>query len=175
MSQWTCSWSGVQDHDPLNDKFVHQRPSEERRFARSIVVRYAPFMPTCLSYSRSHLLATTMTGNESLSFTRRICWWNVLISSKELREVIEYTSKKPSPVRMYCSRIALNINKMCQESRLMQKRNDWPVFLLTSGIEHVEESNLIIDHALLAVRVWYTRMSTRLVKVRDKKSAYLQL
>lgn len=48
----------------------------------------APFMPTCRSYSKSHLFATTMTGNESLSFTRRICWWKVLISSKELREVM---------------------------------------------------------------------------------------
>jgi hypothetical protein len=49
----------------------------------------APFMPTCRSYSRSHLFATTITGKESWSFTRRICWWNVLISSNELREVIE--------------------------------------------------------------------------------------
>ena len=42
-----------------------------------------------------------------MSLTRRICWWNVLISSKLVRDVMEYTHKKPSPVRMYCSRMAL--------------------------------------------------------------------
>ena len=45
-------------------------------------------------------------GKMSLSLTRRICCWKVLISSKLSRDVIEYTSRKPSPVRMYCSRIA---------------------------------------------------------------------
>ena len=74
---------------------------------KSVRGRNIPFMPTCRSYSRSHLLAIRMTGKLSLSFTRRICWWNVLISSKEFREVMEYTSKKPSPVRMYCSLMAL--------------------------------------------------------------------
>jgi hypothetical protein len=48
-----------------------------------------PFIPTWRSNSRSHLLAIRMTGKLSLSFTRRICWWNVLISSKEFREVME--------------------------------------------------------------------------------------
>lgn len=47
-----------------------------------------PFMPTWRSYSKSHLFATTMTGNVSWSLTRRICWWNKLISSNELREVM---------------------------------------------------------------------------------------
>lgn len=33
----------------------------------------------------------------------------MLISSKEFRDVIEYTRRKPSPVRMYCSRMALSV------------------------------------------------------------------
>lgn len=33
----------------------------------------------------------------------------MLISSKEFRDVIEYTRRKPSPVRMYCSRMALPV------------------------------------------------------------------
>lgn len=31
-----------------------------------------------------------------------------------------------------------------------------PVLFLTSGIEDVEESNLVIDNALFPVRIWYT-------------------
>lgn len=53
------------------------------------------------------------------SFTRKICWLKIWISSKLdwvsasltrgylLLSVIAYTSKNPSPVRMYCSLIAL--------------------------------------------------------------------
>jgi len=41
-----------------------------------------------------------------LSFTLSICCWNVKISSKLCRDVIEYTRRNPSPVRMYCSLIA---------------------------------------------------------------------
>lgn len=48
-----------------------------------------PCVCTCLSRSKSDLFATTMTGKKSLSLTRRICWWNVVISSKEFLEVIE--------------------------------------------------------------------------------------
>lgn len=49
--------------------FARSRPSAD---ARSVRVLYrgraegdVPFIPTCRSYSKSHLFATTMTGNES--------------------------------------------------------------------------------------------------------------
>ena len=58
--------------------FARSRPSVEvvqsiQAHSR-ILLHHLPFIPTCLSYSKSHLLATTMTGKVSLSFTRRICW-----------------------------------------------------------------------------------------------------
>jgi len=54
---------------------------------------------------KSDLFAINTTGKESLSFTRKICCWNVVISSKDVCELMAYTSRKPSPVRIYCSRI----------------------------------------------------------------------
>ena len=52
-------------------------------------------------------------------------------------------------MRMYCSRIAL-IADMSPETP-QQERQDSPIFFLTSGIQDVEESNLIVDHALFPV------------------------
>lgn len=57
---------------------------------------------------KSDLLPTSSIGNSSRSLTRRICFWNLLISAKLLWSVNENTNKNPSPDRMYCSRIALN-------------------------------------------------------------------
>lgn len=54
------------------------------------------------------LFPTINIGNSSRSFTRRICLWNLQTSSKLDLSVTEKTSKKPSPDRMYCSRMALN-------------------------------------------------------------------
>lgn len=43
-------------------------------------------------------LASGWSCDMKLWLTLRICWWNVDTSSNELRDVIEYTSRKPSPV-----------------------------------------------------------------------------
>jgi len=70
---------------------ARSRPSTKNNPLKSNTNQFAlhvPFMPTWRSYSKSHLFATTMTGNVSWSLTRRICWWNKLISSNELREVM---------------------------------------------------------------------------------------
>ena len=128
-------------------------------------------MPTCRSYSRSHLLAIRMTGKLSLSFTRRICWWNVLISSKEFREVMEYTSKNPSPVRMYCSLMALQIKRPAFSIRgsrhergnpMWGRRGDgWlqilclPVLFLASGVKDIEKGDFIINDTLFSVRIFF--------------------
>lgn len=37
---------------------------------------HLPLLCTARSYSRSDLLATTITGKKSRSLTRNICWWN---------------------------------------------------------------------------------------------------
>ena len=38
--------------------------------------------------------------------TRRICWWNTLISSNDGLDVMLYTKRKPSPVRTAKQKIA---------------------------------------------------------------------
>ena len=43
-----------------------------------------------------------------LSLTRRMSWWKRSTCSKLALSVTEKTMRKPSPVRMYCSRMALN-------------------------------------------------------------------
>ena len=98
-----------------------------------------PFMPTWRSYSKSHLFATTMTGKLSWSFTRRICWWNVVISSKEFREVMEYTKRKPSPVLIYCSRIALRIRINTCVQQKMPTREHTHILLALQYRGHREE------------------------------------
>lgn len=92
----------------------------------------------------------------------------MLISSKEFRDVIEYTRRKPSPVRMYCSRMALSVEApgVRRQSRLHLKSpqprrdagfGDSRVLFLTRGIQNIEQCDLFVDHALLPVRISVTR------------------
>lgn len=79
--------------------------------------------------------------------TLKICWWKVEISSKEFRDVIEYTKRKPSPdssafVRPYRKRTSPHV--------LLSHRT---VLLLTSRIQYVKQSDLVVNDALLAVGV----------------------
>lgn len=78
---------------------TNPHPKDLAKTAASCVV-------TSLADSREHLLPTRTMGKKSLSFTRRICCWKVVISSKLWRLVMLYTSRKPSAVLIYCSLIA---------------------------------------------------------------------
>ena len=67
---------------------------------------------------------------------------------------MEYTSRKPSPVRMYCSRIALQ--RILFSANMMKRKKGpeeagLPVFFLTSSIEDVEQRYFVVDDTLLAV------------------------
>jgi hypothetical protein len=69
-----------------------------------------------------------------------------------------YTSKKPSPVLMYCSRIALARGYQHEPNSSSRPRGDSRVFLLSRGIQDVEEGDLLVNDALLAVGVLYRRV-----------------
>lgn len=91
--------------------------------------------------SKSDLLPTINIGNSSRSFTRRICRWNLNISSKLEWSVTEKTRRKPSPDRIYCSRIAENsswpavsntkVAKIISFSSNMLQLLDWQTYYLT--------------------------------------------
>ena len=77
-----------------------------------------------------------------------------MISSNELREVIEYTRRKPSPVRMYCSRMALiAVTRSAMSYNGRHNVGSAPVFFLPRRVEDIEKGDFIINDTLLAVRV----------------------
>eukprot|EP01139_Manchomonas_bermudensis_P023293 Amastigsp_a840986_14082.p2 type:complete len:161 gc:universal Amastigsp_a840986_14082:166-648(+) len=79
---------------------------------------------TWRSDSRSHLLPQIMIGTASASLTRRIWSRNAVISSNAEREVMAYTHRKPSPVRMYWSRIA-EYSSWPAVSRMSSRHVSW--------------------------------------------------
>ncbi len=67
---------------------------------------------------------------------------------------MEYTRRKPSPDLTYCSLMALERIGGVFSSRFHALDDlNAHIFLLTSSVEYVEESNFLVDHALLAIEI----------------------
>ena len=73
---------------------------------------------TCLFPSKSFLLPTKTIGMFSVFRMRSICSLYCAASRNVCRSVIEYTIIKPSPLRMYCSCMA--VNSCCKNSKTKQ-------------------------------------------------------
>lgn len=76
--------------------------------------------------------------------------------SKDLYSFKANTKRKPSPVRIYWSRIALKMAYFklhIPNVFLKVKESHSPVLLLTGSIENVQEARLTIDQDLLSVAI----------------------